>query len=501
MKYVKVHNDYKRIHKNDPSAANLKRIIDSDTTVVFGILDDRENLYESVSLGVVAYSDEFSANERTDAMLTVSSNTHFGLNLPAGEFNIVVFADLDKDGYFRNTEVVGKREIVLGEGNESALIVGDYDIRLLDAIEGANYSAIAVPDLSLKKSLYYPAGSIRSLGDPIFDQSMVSLGLFDPASFIEKCPNMFYALEEDSAHKIPVVFVHGIDGSVRAFEPLVEALDETRFKPWFFYYPSGADLNQMGKLFYDILLSGKGVPLSKMPMVIVAHSMGGLVVREALNHYKSGDSENRVEAFVSIASPFGGIRAAATGEKHGLLVLPVWRDLNPEKQFVRGLFRNEYPESLKHHLFYAYENDAFMKFGKNSDGVVSMASQLDKRAQEGAINQFGFESGHVSILEDRDMIEATLEVLGDVKNFYPPEHLEFLDMGGFDVEIDQAYGHRTEHLIRNVGKYVMAIIRGEITPVNPDQEHLRKVINEGANAKNSLEEELLDFWKKNPELR
>lgn len=67
---------------------------------------------------------------------------------------------------------------------------------------------------------------------------------------------MFYALEEDEAHKIPVVFVHGIGDSARAFEPIISQLDRDRYKPWFFYYPSGGDLDQLAGLFYNLFLSG-----------------------------------------------------------------------------------------------------------------------------------------------------------------------------------------------------------------------------------------------------
>lgn len=56
---------------------------------------------------------------------------------------------------------------------------------------------------------------------------------YDPASFLENAPTMFYALEEDLEFKIPVVFFHGIGGSIRDFEPIVNQIDRERYKPWF----------------------------------------------------------------------------------------------------------------------------------------------------------------------------------------------------------------------------------------------------------------------------
>jgi hypothetical protein len=56
---------------------------------------------------------------------------------------------------------------------------------------------------------------------------------------MERAPMMFYALEEDLGYKVPVVFVHGIDGSPRDFAEIVARLDPTRYRPWFFFFPPG----------------------------------------------------------------------------------------------------------------------------------------------------------------------------------------------------------------------------------------------------------------------
>jgi len=88
------------------------------------------------------------------------------------------------------------------------------DIELMGTTLTAWAETIPMPDfIETKQSLYYPAGTIRSLDDPIFDEKISTLGMYDPASFLEYAPTMFYALEEDVVHKIPVVFVHGIGGS------------------------------------------------------------------------------------------------------------------------------------------------------------------------------------------------------------------------------------------------------------------------------------------------
>jgi alpha-beta hydrolase superfamily lysophospholipase len=86
-------------------------------------------------------------------------------------------------------------------------------------------------------------------------------------------------------------------------------------KPWFFYYPSGGDLDQLAELLYQIFLSGKVYKSGGMPMIVSAHSMGGLIVREAINRYKGRQHENQVHLLITMVTPFGGHAAAALGEK------------------------------------------------------------------------------------------------------------------------------------------------------------------------------------------
>jgi hypothetical protein len=305
LKYASIQAEYSRIQSADPSQILLKHMIDNETFFVFGKTIDESGRYSDYYLAVAAYSNKFKENERVDTMYFAGAGTHYGLNLPEGVYTLLVFADQDENKIFGQSEIVGQRTIELNETNAPQKGLGHVDIQLtapkrIDWVENIPMPRISEP----KKSLFYPAGAIRSLDDPIFDENIATLGMYDPASFSEKVPTRFFALEEDLGYKIPVVFVHGIGGTSRAFLPIVDRLDRNRYKPWFYYYPSGGDLEQLGELFYRIFLSGKVTSMNKMPMIIVAHSMGGLVVREALNKYGDKSGENKVELFVSIATPF-----------------------------------------------------------------------------------------------------------------------------------------------------------------------------------------------------
>jgi pimeloyl-ACP methyl ester carboxylesterase len=501
MNHASIQAEYARIQAADPGQVNLKHMLDRETYFVIGQTIDKNASYSNLPLAVAAYSSKFKPHERVDTMYFAGAGTHFGLNLPEGDYQLLVFADRDKNQIFDRTEVIGQKAISLNQTIASDRVLDRIKIQLssprqVDWAEAISRQKLADP----QQSLYFPAGSIRSLDDPLFAENMAILGMYDPASFLEKTPIMFYALEEDLRFKIPVVFVHGVGGSIRAFEPIIKQLDRARYKPWFFYYPSGGDLDQLAEFFNRIYLSGDVVNLGEMPMIIIAHSMGGLVVREALNKYDDSKKANKVGLFVTIATPFGGHPAAASGEKHGLIVLPSWRDVNPDNRFIKELFHKSLPETIEHQLLYAYDNPATLKISKNSDGVVPLSSQLRLEAQRQATVQLGFESSHTGILENEEMIGHIFESMDRVKNFYPDAHLEVWRSGGYDVKLSDDYSQISQHIIHTQGKYWMAISNGTLKPFFPEQERFLRVIKGEEPPKYEVVKDWLRFLKEYPEL-
>ncbi|NRB38214.1 MAG: alpha/beta hydrolase [Pseudomonadales bacterium] len=452
-----------------------------------------------MSLAVAAYSDKYKLNERVDTMFSKGAGTHFGLNLPEGSYDLQVYADINGDKVFDQTELVGERDITLSKARYPALIVSQIDIVLSTAKLSGRSDKILLPEgFEAQQSLFYPSGAIRALSDPLFDENMSTLGMYDPASFLEHAPTMFYALEEDEVHKIPVVFVHGIGGSARSFSPIINRLDRDRYRLWFFYYPSGGDLDQLAEFFYQLFLAGEVIPLGGMPLIVVAHSMGGIVVREAINKYQGRDGENKIKLFVSIASPLGGHPAAARGEKSGLIVLPAWRDLNPDNRFIQALYSKPLPEFVDHQLFYAYKNSSTLKLGENSDGVVPLSSQLHPQAQKQASQTFGFNSGHVDILSDEHMIDRLLDVMGNVDSLFSEESMAALVDGGIDVQLSDKYRPTTQHLIHYAGKYLVLLAHEKIEPI-AQQKHFILAAQGKVAAKTDFEREFIMFMKAYPE--
>ncbi|WP_416308699.1 esterase/lipase family protein [Neptunicella sp. SCSIO 80796] len=500
LKYASVQANYAQIQNAAPSQINLKHMLDRETFFVIGRTFDQSGKYADVSLAVAAYSDKYKRNERVDMMFFKGTGTHFGLNLPDGDYDLLIYADINGNHIFEQNETVGERKLSLSKTLYPQLIVNQIDIPLTASKVSARSEKIALPEnVETKQSLYYPSGTIRTLDDPLFSQNMSTLGMYDPASFLENASTMFYALEEDTAHKIPIVFVHGINGTPRSFEPIIKRLDRNRYKPWFFYYPSGGDLDQLADFFYNIFLSGDVIPLGDMPLIVVAHSMGGVVVREAINKYKGLDRENTLKLFVTVASPLGGNLAAAAGEKHGLLVLPAWRDLNPDNRFIQQLYRQPLPEFVNHQLFYAYRNSNILKLGENSDGVVSLSSQLHPEAQKQANRTFGFDSGHVDILSNEKMTILLLDLIGSVHGIFSEQSMAALVDGGFEIQLSDNYSPTTRHLIHYAGKYLTMLVYGLIEPMQ-SQKHFILAAQGEVQATTDLEKEFIMFMQEYPAL-
>ncbi|MDN4502937.1 alpha/beta hydrolase [Alteromonadaceae bacterium BrNp21-10] len=502
LKYSSIQAEYNKIQRADPSQVNVKHMINRDTFFAFGKSIDTAKRYVNHTLAIAAYSNKFKQHERVDTMFFKGTGKHYGLTLPEGEYTFLLYADVNNDLVLQQSEVVANKKVVIDTQHYPEKIAKNIDIELGSPFLVSWAENVSVPPLVERSaSLYYPQGTIRSLDDPIFDEAIATMGMYDPASFLEYAPTMFYALEEDIAYKIPVIFVHGIGGSTRSFQSIIAQLDPEKFKPWFFYYPSGGDLDQLADFFYNLFLSGDLIPIDQnMSMIVVAHSMGGLVVREAINKYKNNNSENKISLFFSIATPFGGHPSAESGEKHGLIVLPAWKDLNPNNEFIHNLYRKPLPDFVNHQLYYGFKNDNTIKLAENSDGVVPLSSQLYPMAQQQSSGQFGFNNGHVDILNNEEMISQMATMMNNQKSHFPDSHLAILAEGGFDVELNDSYSPITRHIIGYAGKYLVSLVNGVIEPFNSEQEAFIKELRGNKVPSNLFTREFIRFMTENPEL-
>lgn len=499
LKHASIQADYKRLQATAPSQRNLKHMVDRPNFAVMGKTVDHHSLLfrHNGSKAVAAFSSRYQQHELVDVMHDIQVGTHFGLHLPEGDYEIIVFSDDNKNGRYEAFEAIAQKNITINSEQYPDKVITQFDIALKDITPLDRKINIAVETMNVnQRSLFFPAGTLRALDDPIFSPEMSTLGLYDPAAFLNQTPTLFMALEEEYAFKIPVVFVHGISGSAREFMPLLEKLDQTRFKAWFFHYPSGADLNQMSQLFYDIFLSNQKIPLRETnPMVIVAHSMGGLVVRESFNLLD--DKAPTDITFISLASPFDGHPSARNVDKSSGLILPSWRDLDPDGEFIHALYRKPLADNIQHQLFYAYGNNSAIKLGANSDSVVPLSSQLHKPAQVEAERQFGLDVDHTGILTEPSALTAINGVIKQQRSKLPDEHLFYARQGGFNIEENSFYSLEEAYYLKFYGCYMRALATDKLAPYDDNQKSFALMLK-GEKSKQffSSSSEAVDAWLK-----
>ncbi|AYC34745.1 alpha/beta hydrolase [Pseudomonas cavernae] len=245
--------------------------------------------------------------------------------------------------------------------------------------------------------------------DPRFSPQRVSQGAWQPLDFLREVGYGLYLLQPWDKHKEPVVLVHGINDSPRAWRQLVDSLDPQRFQPLLFHYPSGVSLNDSAYLLSEAI---RDVQLRHSPtrVHVVAHSMGGLVARRALQLLGADDGSARLCLFLTLATPWDGHPAAAEGLAHAPVVAPAWRDLAPGSRYLQDLFATPLPAHIRQWLLVSYGGNRRL-LAQPNDGVVPLASELRPAAQDEAEHLYLLHESHTSILRSarsRALIERAL---------------------------------------------------------------------------------------------
>ncbi|SRR5690606_7011895 len=260
-------------------------------------------------------------------------------------------------------------------------------------------------------------GVITDLSDPRFSQENAEGSLWRPHDFIVSSQPGIYFLEPYDERKTPVLFVHGIGGTPANFAYLIARLDRTRYQPWLYLYPSGVYLDLIADHLSQTVMKLQ-VRYDVERLVVVAHSMGGLVARGfVLRHAKSSALD--VPLFVTLSTPWAGHAAAGLGVKHSPVVLDVWRDMAPGSEYLQALFAESLPTETQHHLIFTFSRDR-SSFGASDDQAVTVASQLDPAAQAEARRIYGYDDTHRGILRNDRVAALMGELLSSVEEESAP---------------------------------------------------------------------------------
>ncbi|MEM7409097.1 MAG: alpha/beta fold hydrolase [Myxococcota bacterium] len=329
------------------------------------------------------------------AHVTLSEPGYFEFTLPPGEYYLGAVEDRDAG-------------LDVDPDERFVLHASPYRLDAEDWIPGIELtleepSSANPQHIQLREGRSFVAGELSSLDHPRFARAEATIGLWRPLHALQRHAVGLFVLEPIDPARTPVVFVHGMGGTARDLAGLIEQLDRERFQPWVFQYPSALPLDAIAQGLTRALHEVHGrVGFSRV--CLVAHSMGGLVSRKAIDSLVGRGVP--VRGFVSIASPFGGVASAAMGVEVAPAVVPSWRDVDPGSAFLEGLYARPLPDAIPYFLLFAFQPR------ESSDGVVEIASQLRLEAQLEAERVRGFPATHISVLADARVARPVFELLG-----------------------------------------------------------------------------------------
>jgi pimeloyl-ACP methyl ester carboxylesterase len=251
----------------------------------------------------------------------------------------------------------------------------------------------------------YNVGTISSLDNPLFSEEQASKGLWKPYAFMVDGGSGVHFLEPYDPDRIPVLFVHGINGSPQNFRALIGQLDRSRYQAWVYSYPSGLKLSSSADGLVQMLNMLHALHGAER-LHIIAHSMGGLVSRSAINTCFAKFEITACDGLLSyttLSTPWGGVASARAGVKWSPNVVPVWRDMVPESDFIQTLFDTPLPDTTPHYLMFGFKQSSILS-SESGDGVVTLDSTLRLEAQDQSHEMRGFDEDHNGILNNPDVI-------------------------------------------------------------------------------------------------
>lgn len=341
----------------------------------------------------------------------IDGSSSFGFVLDSGgTYRVLTWVDEDDDG-----------ELDASERWDDLVLGADIPKGQIERIELRPKASTVPPEIidalyldssrTQELGIEFVAGEIADLDEHKFSSEVGELGMWRALDFARESDVGVFFLTEFDPDKTPVLYVNGISGSVQDWRYHLDHLDTTRYQAWFFQYPSALRIDSAGELLDDrVTVLHERHRFERL--IVVAHSMGGLVSRAFLLRAEERERPYR-RALITFSTPWGGHKQASMGVKYAPEVVPSWIDMAPGSDFLLRVSETEL--AAPHVLFFGYNWGAFPP-GTNNDGVVTMPSQLARWAQEDARHIEGFHESHVGILSSEEayrVFRRTLDELDD----------------------------------------------------------------------------------------
>ncbi len=367
-------------------------------TVTGRVIDEAPRQADKGLVAVIIETGDV-LNPKLKNFTRLDANGTFSWRVPPGRYRVFAFEDTGGQRVYSPEARTGRSAPIEASVPGSTIRVNVTIPRRRDIAASSQASRIQASIGGDSIALpFRNIGAVTTLDNPAFSPENIQTGLWEPYKFVTSVPMGIFLLEEYDRHKVPVLFIHGISGAPTNFRRLIAGLDKTHCQPLVFYYPSGFRIHMIAG-YLDKTLGQLCHTAGFRDLVIVAHSMGGLVARDFINMAATAKRKYRIKAFISISTPWAGHSAARAGVKYAPAVVPAWIDLAPGSPFLAGLFDTPLPPGMTRVLAFSYKGDSMFTSG-NNDGVVSLASQLRMEAQEESDIVRGFNRTHMGILED-----------------------------------------------------------------------------------------------------
>lgn len=351
---------------------------------------------------ILAYRPQDGKKEYKDCVVANSQGS-FMLYLPQGNYRLFAITDYNHNGIFENDEVSGLYGSDL-HPEEITLHEGDLVSQVIIRTTRTNSPKTILPlewhvkkDQKVIRQVTHN-GQILKIYHEYFSPGNAQIGYWNPSSFMKAYGAHIYQTEAYHPQKIPILFVHGTEGSPYNWIYFYMRLDLSRYQPWFFYYPSGIRLPLAAALLHEELQElHRKYGFRKMG--IVAHSVGGLTTRSFLTGYSSGGQNDFVKLFVTLATPWSGFGAADASQVIVHKSIPAWIDMGTQSSFIKTSLEEKLPPHIRHYIFYG------------TNDKLSGNKALDERVVTSAVTTVGFDCTHDSILSDRKVFAQFKTIL------------------------------------------------------------------------------------------
>jgi uncharacterized alpha/beta hydrolase family protein len=380
--------------------------IADNLAAIHGSVDVRTSQQGVVNVGLYRRHDTGLDVVRKSVL---SGAKTYDFNVEPGKYVLGAFVDANNDGDYGDGEHASYLGIQNGPPTPIELNAGARITAETVVIKGPIVIPAGIAGRDALNNAQRNTGRLASLQEPMFSQESAEMGLWRPIDFVKQYGGGLMLLQAFDPNKMPVVFVHGISGTTKSFEKVIAALKGSEFQPWVMQYPSGVRLDVVSDYLREAL--DRLYAQYKFPRVmIVAHSMGGLMTRSFVMKYVEGKSAYKIALGVTVNSPLQGMDSAATGVKSSPIVVPVWRDMASNGEYVQRVNTWQWPKDIPYHLIFSYLP------GEDSDRVVPLTSQLSLSLQDQAVAIHGFQGEHTAILADPTFVQRLVALLSSYKD-------------------------------------------------------------------------------------